>query len=265
MGMSFHELLRLVHICAGSLGLICFWIPIFARKGGRVHLAAGRVFVWLAAVIVATAVISCTWALTAPIHFAGISRELTPDEVAILSANIRFFFALLGLLTTWFVASLQVGIRAIRTRQNQAELGDLPTRLVVAIALLASVVAVAGGTYQYLVTGQLRYLALTGLGIFGAFDSRKTLRLFAKTEHGPMDWWYLHMESMLGLGIAFHTAFFVFGGSRIWGELPGLWAVVPWILPTAIGVTVSSVWTGYYRRKFERAGRSAEAPSTVAV
>lgn len=263
MDLTFHELLRLVHIVAGSLGLICFWIPIFAKKGGRVHLAAGRVFVWLAVVLVVTAVISCTWALTAPIHFAGILRELTADEVAILSANIRFFFALLGLLTTWFVASLQVGIRAIRTRKNQAALGDLQTRLVVAIALLASVTAVVGGTYLYFATTQLRYLALTGLGIFGAFDSRKTFGIFAKTEHGRMDWWYLHMESMLGLGIAFHTAFFVFGGSRIWGELPGGWAIVPWILPTVIGVTASNVWTGYYRRKFERTDWSAEARSTA--
>lgn len=251
MDFSFHSALRLVHIAAGALGLVCFWIPIFATKGGKLHLAAGRVFVGLARVIIVTAAISCIWALSAPVHFAGITRALTDEEIRMLSANIRFFFGLLGLLTTWFVASLQVGLRAIRTRRNQAELGDVPTRLAVIVSILASAVAFAGGGYFYVVTGEPRYCALIGLGIFGVVEGRKTYRVLVRTGHGKMDWWYLHMESMLGLGIAFHTAFFVFGGSRLWGELPGIWKIVPWLLPTVIGATANSIWTSYYRRKFE--------------
>jgi hypothetical protein len=32
--------------------------------------------------------------------------------------------------------------------------------------------------------------------------------------------------------------------------LTGFAAVVPWILPSLIGIPASAIWTGYYRRKF---------------
>ena len=64
--------------------------------------------------------------------------------------------------------------------------------------------------------------------------------------------------SMLGGGIAFHTAFAVFGAQRLWAyELAGPLAVVPWLLPTAVGIPAIIVWTRYYRRKFEPAAPAA--------
>lgn len=173
MDVSFHALLRLVHIGAGSLGLLFFWIPIFAKKGGRVHLAAGRVFVWLSMVIVATAVVSCVWALVSPIHFSGITRELTAGEIEHLSGRIRFFFSVLGVLTTWFVASMRVGIRAVRTRKDPSQLGDRLTRVTVAISVLASIAAILGGATMYYATGELRAFALVGLGVLGPWKDAK--------------------------------------------------------------------------------------------
>jgi hypothetical protein len=56
---------------------------------------------------------------------------------------------------------------------------------------------------------------------------------------------------MLGGGIAFHTAFLVLGAGRMFGlQLDGMAAVVPWLLPTLIGVPASAIWTRYYKRKF---------------
>ena len=64
------------------------------------------------------------------------------------------------------------------------------------------------------------------------------------------------MGSMLGCGIAFHTAFIVFGAQRLWAyELAGPLAVVPWLLPTVIGIPAIVIRTGYYRRKFAPAAR----------
>ena len=63
---------------------------------------------------------------------------------------------------------------------------------------------------------------LAGLGI---------LRFRRQPSITPMSWWYAHMTAILGAGIAFHTAFFVFGAAR-YLTLPGLAQVVPWVAPT---------------------------------
>ena len=74
-----------------------------------------------------------------------------------------------------------------------------------------------------------------------------------------MGWFYSHLGSMLGGGIAFHTAFIVFGAQSLWPwELAGPLAVAPWILPTVVGIPAIVVRTRYYRRKFEPAAPAAD-------
>ena len=64
-------------------------------------------------------------------------------------------------------------------------------------------------------------------------------------------WMYEHLGAMLGSGIAFHTAFAVFGMNRLFEiNLGGWFAIVPWILPAAIGIPAITIWTRHYRRKF---------------
>jgi hypothetical protein len=71
-----------------------------------------------------------------------------------------------------------------------------------------------------------------------------------RREHGPRDWLYHHLGSMIGGGIAAHTAFAVFGAGRILPiQLPGAWRIVPWLLPTAIGVPAIFIWIGRSKRR----------------
>ena len=66
-----------------------------------------------------------------------------------------------------------------------------------------------------------------------------------------MAWFYSHLGSMLGGGIAFHTAFLVFGLGRFVSlDIPGVLAVLPWLLPTLIGIPAIVLWTRHYRRRF---------------
>ncbi|MFT7564669.1 MAG: hypothetical protein ACI8ZT_002326 [Bacteroidia bacterium] len=68
-------------------------------------------------------------------------------------------------------------------------------------------------------------------------------------------WFYEHMGAMIGTGIAFHTAFAVFGISRLFDlGLDGWIAVIPWILPALIGIPGTVIWTRYYKRKFNDYG-----------
>ena len=113
---TLHAMLRLTHIIAGTIGLCIFWIPVFATKGGRLHVASGKAFVWCGYLVAATAAVSCTWALIRPIGFTGIARELSDGEIKYLMSNVRFLFSILAVLMTWFVAGLQLGTYSMQTK-----------------------------------------------------------------------------------------------------------------------------------------------------
>ena len=47
-GTLLFDILILTHVLTGFVGLAAFWVPVFASKGGRTHVRAGRVFVYCA-------------------------------------------------------------------------------------------------------------------------------------------------------------------------------------------------------------------------
>jgi hypothetical protein len=60
-----------------------------------------------------------------------------------------------------------------------------------------------------------------------------------------------HMTAMLGAGVAFHTAFAVFGLGRLFGLAPqGAWWFLPWIVPAAVGVPTVIAWNVASRRRY---------------
>lgn len=256
---QFHSLLRLSHIVAGSIGLILFWLPVLTTKGSRVHRVSGSIFAWLAYAVAATAAISCIWALALPISFTGIQRELSSQETELLSNNIRFFFAILATLMTWLVASVQLGVYCMHTKG-----GEDPTKTrVISFQYLAggaSMALLVYGLFLWYSGAGSRSFAAIGLGLFGTSDLRQTMRYFSDPSKTSKAWWYMHMECMLGAGIAFYTAFFVFGFSRLFDvQLQGVWAIIPWLIPAAIGVPATKIWINVYRQRFELESISAEA------
>ena len=58
------ESARFIHIAFGAVGLGAFWFPVFARKGGPVHVQAGRAFKWCAYVVLAAAAAALTVRIT---------------------------------------------------------------------------------------------------------------------------------------------------------------------------------------------------------
>ena len=90
--------------------------------------------------------------------------------------------------------------------------------------------------------------ALSPIGI-GAGSGN--LRYMNTPPSSPRGWMYEHLGAMLGAGIAFHTAFAVFGSTRLFDiGLTGWIAIIPWVLPAAIGIPATVIWTRHYRRKF---------------
>ncbi|MCY4662431.1 MAG: hypothetical protein OXF93_21880 [Acidobacteria bacterium] len=256
MAETMHDLLRALHISTGFVGLAAFWIPALARKGGRLHVAAGRVFSACAYVVALTALGSTSWALLHPASWAGEPvrlGEIPPDQI--------MFVAILGFLGLLLLGGVETGVRAMRTRhQPERFVGWRLRFLGVAQAVAALALFVFGLFHVVRSGGGLFWIpvALGGASFAGYFLEDR--RMLANPRPTPMAWWYTHMGGMIGSGIAFHTAFLVFGGQRLWGGalMQGAWSFLPWILPSVLGFPALHFWTRYYKRKF------GEMPAQIA-
>lgn len=240
IGTLLFDLLILVHVATGFVGLAAFWVPVFARKGGRTHVRAGRVFVYCAYVVTLSAVTTAAGRIVS-YQVQGIRLADEPDLY-----GISLFLGYLGLVT---FATVRQAMRALATRRAPETLRT-PVHEALAWASIGSSAALI--PFAFAVWSDISPILL-GLSPIGLFTGRNMLRLMRNPRAERMGWFYSHLGSMLGGGIAFHTAFAVFGVQRLWAyDLAGPLAVVPWILPTVIGLPAIAIWTRHYRRKFSR-------------
>lgn len=238
---------RWIHIVFGFTGLVAFWIPAAARKGGRVHVRAGRVFEWAAYIVAGTAVLNALGRFG--VAFARGAR-IEENEAAF---GFAIFLAYLGILT---FAGVRHAVRAVRTKGDWDAMRTPAHTALAVLSILGSIVVFV---YALAVWSgvSLVLLALSPIGILGG---REMLSQVRNPPDERMGWYYVHAGNIIGAGIAFHTAFLVFGSSRfIPFELPGLWQLVPWVLPAAIGIPVSHTLETRYRRRFgePRSGRAS--------
>ena len=240
-----HDILRASHIGFGSLALVLFWVPAVALKGSRLHVFSGRWFTRIAFAVAITATVSCIWAIIAPMSFSGITRELTTDESERLIGSIRFLFIVLLTLTTWLVASVVMGVHSSRHRVDPPS-NSSTVRYSWWISGGASVICGCYGVF--LVTGgDINGLLPVLLTWVGVSDSRKNLQFLSEPSVPEHAWIGKHIESMIGAGIAMHTAFFVFGLKQLSPiRLTGVLVLTPWVLPVALGAIAINTLTKKY-------------------
>lgn len=229
------EGLRWIHIVLGFVGLVAFWFPVFARKGGYLHRRAGKVFVWCGYGVTGSAMVSCT-----VITWGWVRRGFPHDA----GPGIAFVAMLAYLAVVTFVI-LRHSMRVLETKKDRQ--GNTLDRVFAGAASAASLGIVVLALARW--TGSsILLLAMSPIGFFAGRGIRRYLQ---GEDTSSRAWFYEHMGATLGAGIAFHTAFAVFGASRLFDyQLAGVISVLPWILPTLIGVPAGAVWERYYRRKF---------------
>jgi len=272
-----HRALRYSHITCAFAGLVLFWIPIFAAKGGRLHIRVGTIFKFLAYYVGVTGLISSIWCLVHTPSFVGAEwRTVSESAAPYLLEKMRFLFSILGFLSLGVVSGMLFGIRSVRTRHDHSALSS-PWLLFwlgafglwsigLTIFGIWNLVLMYMGRHLLPVAAAGRYLipiVLGSIGVFGAFGDLSYIR---SPRPSPMAWWYTHMENMLGVGIGFHTAFMVFGAFRFLPiELAGAWQLLPWLLPSVIGIPASHFWIRYYKRRFSElpSAPSAEQPQAA--
>ena len=230
------EALRFAHIGAGTVGLLVYWIPVFSRKGGKAHRRYGRIFAWAAYVVLSAA------AAAISVRFVGAALEgIGPRDQPASFA----FLVFLGYLTVVTFIVLRHGLRVLRFKKSVAAMAGPADRFLAWLSLGSSAALVAYALYfrppNMIVLLALSPVgALTGKGLLEAFSGRRTAR---------NAWLLEHLGAMLGAGIAFHTAFAVFGMTRLFDTgISGPLAALPWILPTLIGIPATHLWTKKYER-----------------
>jgi len=243
--------IRWAHIVIGFTGLAAFWFPVFARKGGQVHKKAGRVFEWAAYIVAGSAVFNALGRLVTAL-IGGATLAGNEDSFGFL-----VFLAYLGTVT---FASVRHGVKAVRNK-DFATLRTGPHMALAVASLIGSAVVIG---YALLVWTDLSFVLLA-LSPIGLLQGRAMILQMTRPQSERMIWFYAHMGNMLGAGIAFHTAFAVFGSARIFQfELPGAWQIVPWVLPAAIGIPSNLILETKYRRKFNEPRSRGRGPHATA-
>jgi hypothetical protein len=219
--MHLFEVLVVVHVIAGATGLIAFWVPIAARKGGPAHRKWGKIgtYAFLAAGTLAIAM--------ALLSLYGPEQRLPMITDRVLFAGLFGWMMLyLGTLTIGFAV---YGLAVVRHRANRAALRG-PLYQAMFGAVIAS--ALWCGWFG-LSIGQplMAAVALIGLAAVATQQFYVWRESPPPRAHVPE-----HFRALLGMGISAYTAFLSVGLIRLMPEHvfnPLIWAV-----PSIIGVSL---------------------------
>ncbi len=230
-----HEILRYTHIIGGFVGLFLFWIPIFSKKGGKIHRQTGKYWSWLGRVVVLSAL-------------AGLFLYIPQIIEKNVSPNNYAFLLFLGYLSIVTYVIIAFGVAVLDSKKDPKVMNTAYWKTMLAICFAASIFIIS---FALIVKpGSMAVLlALSPIGILTGFQILQYIR---GKQGSPKAWLYEHLNSMLGAGIAFHTAFAVFGITRIFDiGLEGTIAIIPWILPALIGIPAQFIWKRHYQKKFK--------------
>ncbi|MEM7368165.1 MAG: hypothetical protein AAF587_06150 [Bacteroidota bacterium] len=224
MGFISSSLLTL-HIVAGFISIILFWIPVFTRKGGKNHRLIGKIYVRLMWVVVISAAI------------LSVENLLTGETI---------MGAFLGFISLITANPLFYGIAILKQKKGLSPTYQTIHLIFKSAIVLAGIALIAYG------------ISLNGKGtavlmfIFGGLGVSDLPGLIRELKNPPKEteWFKEHLVGMCTSGIAAYTAFFVFGASRFFQPLfPGYWAVIPWIAPSIVGVIGIRYTVNQYRKK----------------
>lgn len=218
-----HTIFRWLHIALGFMVLASFWIPMFAKKGSRVHVYAGRFYGVSMAVVLLSAAVLC------------VIRLLQADY---------FLAMMLGFLTLLSFNALFQGLSFARYKKLTPLNKNIIFYTVLAIFLWAIPLLYLG-----IKGGHILFIIFGAIGVLTTPADLKRFNPFQKDQPHPT-WIESHITGMVISAGAAYTAFFAFG-ARMFGFEQGDFGVLPWVLPTVLAVT----FVVYYTRQYKQVAR----------
>lgn len=235
---TLQQLIRYGHVAFGIVGLTAFWIPIMTRKGGHTHQLFGRIYR------------NCAWVVLASAGLAVVlitARMLADGKTPATDPVTYGMVVFLGYLAFVTFVTVRHGVQVLKFKNRPQDQATALNLWLARGAILASVVVIAWA----LVFAPPNRILLFALSPIGLGVGRGILSYLGKPPATPRVWMYEHLGAMIGGGIAFHTAFAVFGINRLFElGLTGWVATIPWLAPAALGIPATIIWTRHYQKKY---------------
>jgi len=209
-----YSLILKLHVPAGFISLILFWIPVITKKGGKNHRKVG---IWYYRTM---------WVVVVTAGLLSIINTILGNYTAAV---------FLGYLTILSGYPLWYSYEILNQKTGWTDRYYIIRKAFTWILFIASLVLFGGAIY-FKFQGAGILMAFFGLlGIGSIRDARMTKEVAFDKEK----WLKMHIGGTIISGIAAYTAFFAFGGRTFFGELlPGALQVIPWILPTLLGIVI---------------------------
>ncbi|GAB4045919.1 DUF2306 domain-containing protein [Spirosoma litoris] len=216
--------LLILHIATGFTALLVGLIPMFSKKGDKLHNRAGLIYVYCMITVAITAILLC---------------GLQPFKM------MRLF--LTGIAIFSFYLSM-TGWRATKQKKTGPTSFDKGLTFV---TLVVSLGMIGFGLYLMALYGASFFPIL--FSFFGAltltFAGRDVKQMTQPTE--KMHWFFQHFTRMGGSYIATFTAALVTNLARILPANAPEWiATLSWIAPSIIGGMLIGRTVAYYKKKF---------------
>ncbi len=244
----FHQFALYIHIAVGSCALLVFWIPVFTRKGNLDHKRFGKLFGYAMYAVSFSGILMASLDLLYPLTMHAQAAKLNVEQTVIVVSQIRSSALFLLSLSILVLHSTRQGWLAIRHQADRQALRSAAhTVLCVSLAVVGLVLFIAG-----FVRGSVLFCVF---GMFEVVSGVNALRYNFKRELKPKEWWVAHLGGFIGSGIGAYTAFFVFGGRRLFAALFDSAfsdvSIVLWVAPGVIGGLSIAYLSRSYRKRFE--------------
>lgn len=244
MSHFIHQFALYFHITIGVIALITFWLPMFARKGSKNHRLFGKFFVNAMYAVSVSGIIMSLLVLADPVSVRLYQGSLGLQQQNFIAQN-QLFAAFLLMLSMLTLCNLRQSVLVLLAKAERSMLkSPFHLALIASLALLGMIVGGLG--YINNITLLKVFASLCVLNAIGM------LHYIFKAKIKQREWVLVHLRNILGAGIATYTAFFAFGGKQLFaGLLTGELEIVPWILPSIVGVSAITYLTKKYRRQLK--------------
>lgn len=234
-----------IHVFIGSLALVIFWLPLLAKKGSRNHVRFGKYFVYGMYAVSISGMLMSSLVLLDPIGLRYPENQFSAEKLVKIAIQQRIFAGFLLMLSVLVFANVKQSILVLKAKKDRQILKKPLNLLTISVlGLLGLLMMYIGFSYQLIL-----FQAFAALCIVNSIGS---FRYIYKKKLKEKEWIIAHLGNILGAGIGAYTAFFAFGGRRFFAEIfTGQLQIVPWVLPSVIGIGLITYFSKKFRAQYK--------------